>query len=123
MPADVPRLRVHANQDIAWELYDRGVVEPVESPLVVKGRELVNGAFGVAKPNKHLADDRPVLRLIMDFRAVNSVTRLLEGDIRSLTSAPSLQHIALPEGKLLRLSADDLCAALYLFVLRSGGAN
>ena len=124
LPADIPAPRVHALPEqwhlIARELYDRGLVEPVEEPLMIKGKALVNGAFGVVKPNKHLPDDRPVLRLIMDFRGINSVTRVLEGDIRSLTGAPSLQHVVLPEGKVLRLSADDLCAAFYLFSLPPG---
>ena len=40
----------------------------------------------------------------MDFRARNAATRVLEGDIRSLTRA-------------LRMSAEGLVAAFYLFAL------
>lgn len=79
-----------------------------------------NGAFGVVKTGKFLSDERPVLRLIMDFRAVNSVCSVLTGDIKTLTGAPSLQHIVLPEGHVLRMSADDLVAAFYLFELPRG---
>ena len=55
----------------------------------------------------------------MDFRAINSVTEVITGDVRSLAGAPSLQHIVLPEGKVIRMSADDLVAAFYLFRLPS----
>eukprot|EP00435_Cladocopium_sp_Y103_P034012 s218_g8.t1 len=124
MPEDVPRPKVHASQDqwnlIAKDLYERGLVEPVEEPLMVKGKPLLNGSFGVIKPGKYLDDERPVLRLIMDFRATNAVTKVLTGDVRSLTGAPALQHIVLPEGQVLRVSADDLVAAFYLFALPKG---
>lgn len=86
MPEDLPRPKVHASPEqwqlltqlIAKELYARGLVEPVESPLEVKGKPLCNGAFGVVKPGKFLEDERQILRLIMDFRAVNAATRILE---------------------------------------------
>eukprot|EP00435_Cladocopium_sp_Y103_P045195 s780_g12.t3 len=93
MPEDVPQPNVHASQGqcelIAKELFSRGLVEPVEEPLMVKGKPVCNGAFGVVKPGRFLEDERPILRLIMDFRATNSVTRVLEGDIRTLTGAPA----------------------------------
>eukprot|EP00438_Fugacium_kawagutii_P004408 Skav228593 [mRNA] locus=scaffold1161:70199:75552:+ [translate_table: standard] len=124
LPEEIPAPRVYADQEqwdlIAKELLDRGLVEPVEDPLVMRGKVLTNGAFGVVKPGKYLSDDRPVLRLIMDFRGVNSVTKVLEGDVRTLTGAPALQHVVLPGGKVLRVSADDLVAAFYLFGLPRG---
>ena len=86
----------------------------------MKGRPLLNGAFGVVKAQKFLPDERPVLRFIMDFRATNAATHVLEGDVRSLTGAPALQHIVLPQGKVLRISADDLVSAFYLFQLPKG---
>eukprot|EP00438_Fugacium_kawagutii_P000873 Skav218505 [mRNA] locus=scaffold1564:7454:12902:+ [translate_table: standard] len=124
LPEEIPAPRVHCSPEqwelIGKELVDRGLAEPVEDPVVMRGKVLTNGAFGVVKPNKFLPDDRPVLRLIMDFRGVNSVTKILEGDVRTLTGAPSLQHVVLPGGKVLRLSADDLVAAFYLFALPRG---
>lgn len=53
----------------------------------------------------------------MDFRAVNSVTEIVTGDVRSLAGSPSLRHVVLPAGKVIRMSADDLVAAFYLFRL------
>lgn len=71
----------------------------------------------MVKPRRYLDDERPILRLIMDFRGTNAATRVPEGDVRSLTGAPALQHLVLPAGKVLRMSADDLVSAFYLFAL------
>eukprot|EP00438_Fugacium_kawagutii_P020958 Skav211849 [mRNA] locus=scaffold305:925833:932175:+ [translate_table: standard] len=124
LPDEIPEPRVHADETqwkaIAKELYERGLVEPVEDPLVIRGRIVTNGAFGVVKPGRYLEDERPVLRLIMDFRGVNSVTQVLEGDVRTLTGAPALQHVVLPGSKVIRVSADDLVSAFYLFSLPPG---
>eukprot|EP00438_Fugacium_kawagutii_P005653 Skav226155 [mRNA] locus=scaffold3275:8981:13610:+ [translate_table: standard] len=124
LPEEIPEPRVHCDegqwQAIARELFDRGLVEAVEDPLVIRGRIVTNGAFGVVKPGKYLEDERPILRLIMDFRGVNSVTRVLEGDVRSLTGAPSLQHVVLPGSKVIRVSSDDLVSAFYLISLPKG---
>eukprot|EP00438_Fugacium_kawagutii_P004912 Skav217251 [mRNA] locus=scaffold47:369148:372975:- [translate_table: standard] len=123
-PEDIPAPKVHADieqwEKLAHELHQRGLIEAVEDPILVKGKPLRNGAFGVVKAGKFLPDERPVLRLIMDFRAINSVTTVLTGDIKTLTGAPALQHIVLPEGHVLRMSTDDLVAAFYLFQLPPG---
>ena len=121
MPDDIPAPKVHASEEqwekIVKELHARGLVRPVEEPLEVKGKPLLNGSFGVVKPGKFLDDERPILRLIMDFRATNAVTKILAGDVRTLSGSPALQHVVLPQGRVLRLSADDLVSAFYLFAL------
>ena len=86
-------------------------MKTVEAPVLVRGEFLANGSFGIVKPGKYLDDERPILRLIMDFRGTNAATRVLEGDVRSLTGAPALQHVVLPAGKVARMSADDLVLA------------
>ena len=121
LPVDVPRPKVHASEEewgkIAGALYKRGLVRPVVKVAKVEDQEVLNGAFGVPKPGKLLEDGRDVLRLIMDFRGVNSVMKIIEGDVRTLTGAPALQHVVMPKGSLLRISADDLVSAFYLFAL------
>eukprot|EP00435_Cladocopium_sp_Y103_P061594 s1327_g23.t1 len=121
LPEDLPSPRVHASPEqwelIVQELYKRGLVVPVEDPVEVKGKMLLNGAFGVPKPGKYLDDERSVLRFIMDFRCTNAATRILTGDVGTLSGAAALQHVVLPEGHVVRLSADDLVAAFYLFGL------
>ena len=124
MPVEMPRPQIHASREewekIAGEMYTRGLVKTVEAPVLVRGRYLVNGSFGVAKPGKYLDDERPVLRLIMDFRGTNAATRVLDRDVRTLTGAPALQHVVLPAGKVVRMSAHDLASAFNLFALPPG---
>eukprot|EP00438_Fugacium_kawagutii_P027179 Skav234838 [mRNA] locus=scaffold1428:135350:140785:- [translate_table: standard] len=124
LPDELPVPRVRASPQewvsIVEELHKRGLVEAVEAPATVRGKPILNGAFGVTKAGKFLEDERPVLRFIMDFRSVNSAMKVLEGDVRSLSGAPSIQHVVLPAGKVLRISADDLCSAFYLFALPPG---
>ena len=121
LPVTLPTPKVMASEEewnkVAGALYQRGLIRPVESVAKVENQRILNGAFGVPKPGKKLEDGRDVLRLIMDCRAINSVMKIIEGDVRTLTGAPALQHIVMPEGHLLRISADDLVAAFYLFAL------
>ena len=69
---------------------------------MVKGKAVMNGAFGVAKPGKFLEDERPILPLIIDFRGTNSVSRILTGDVKTLSGAAAFQHVVLFEGKVVR---------------------
>eukprot|EP00435_Cladocopium_sp_Y103_P035992 s493_g9.t1 len=121
LPDDLPTPKVHASPEqwelIVQELHKRGLVVPVEDPVRVRGKMILNRAFGVPKPGKFLEDERAVLRLIMDFRCTNTATRILTGDVGTLSGAAALQHVVLPEGQVLRVSADDLVAAFYLFGL------
>ena len=102
---------------IGAELFRRGLVRPVDRCASLDGKRILNGAFGVVKPNKTTESGKEVLRFIMDFRACNSVTKIIEGDVRTLASAPALQHVVMPSGSVMRISAEDLVAAFYLFAL------
>ena len=121
LPVKMPKPKVMAEDEewekIGAELYFRGLVRPVEQCAQLDGRRILNGAFGVVKPNKATPSGKEVPRLIMDFRACNAVTKIIEGDVRTLASAPALQHVVMPSGSVLRLSAEDLVSAFYLFSL------
>ena len=121
LPLKLPQPKVMAKEDdwnkIAAALYQRGLVRPVDNVAKVDDQMILNGAFGVPKPGKTLEDGRDILRFIMDFRAVNSVMKIIEGDVRTLTGAPAFQHIVMPMGSVIRISADDLVSAFYLFGL------
>ena len=121
LPLKLPQPKVMAKEDdwnkIAAALYQRGLVRPVDNVAKVDDQMILNGAFGVPKPGKKLEDGRDILRFIMDFRAVNSVMKIIEGDVRTLTGAPAFQHIVMPTGSVIRISADDLVSAFYLFGL------
>ena len=112
LPERLPRPRILAESaewhKIVAELHARGLIEPVDEPVVGRGGYISNGSFGVVKAGKFLPDGRPVLRLIMDLRHTNVATRIITEDIRSLTGAAALQHVVLPDGHVMRMSADDL---------------
>ncbi|CAJ1387202.1 unnamed protein product [Effrenium voratum] len=121
LPPEVPEPRIHAEKDewhkICRALYERGLVRPVKDFPVLDGQTVVNGAFGVAKSGKVTAEGQEVLRFIFDLRASNSVLRVIEGDIKSLTGAAAFQRIVLEDSEVIRLSGDDLVSAFYLFEL------
>jgi len=121
LPENIPQPRVMADDDewerIGAELFRRGLVRPVDRCASLDGKRILNGAFGVVKPNKTTESGKEVLRFITDFRACNSVTKIIEGDVRTLASAPALQHVVMPSGSVMRISAEDLVAAFYLFAL------
>lgn len=83
---ELPFATVHAThaewEKIAVQLVRRGVAIVLEEDEIerFRGKPILNGAFGVTKPNKFVeveGTQKPVLRLIMDFRAANSVHRML----------------------------------------------
>ena len=61
-------------------MYDRHLVIPVSTRPVVRGEPVLNGAFGVIKPDKFTDTGLPVLRMIIDLRASNTILEQLEGD-------------------------------------------
>ena len=84
---------------------------------------MLNGAFGVAKPDKVLEDGRPILRLIMDLRASNMILEQLDGDLSTLTGAATFQKIVVEQDETLLISGDDLTSAFYLFRLPDAWAE
>ena len=108
--------------NIAIQLVERGVARVIEFQDIAtfQGQPILNGAFGVSKPNKWVGDPKdncPVLRLIMDFRAANAVHRMLPGSVSSLVGAAKWQAFCLEKDEVLVASGDDLVAAFYLFRL------
>lgn len=89
-------------------------VIPPDNMQQCRGAPILNGAFGVIKPNKYIEGpgSAPVLRLIMDFRVANSV-----GDVRSLAGPAAWQAIATTGCQVLASSADDLRTLCVVKVL------
>ena len=121
---ELPSATVHATQEewekIAVQLVQRGVAVVLEEEEIelFRGQPILNGAFGVTKPNKFVDVDgveKPVLRLIMDFRATNSVHRMLPGSVDSLVGPAKWQAIILGDKQTLVTSGDDLVSCFYLF--------
>ena len=122
VPLPLPHAVVRATQDhwdvIAKELVDRGIatVIPEQDVATVNGEKVLNGAFGVVKPNRWV-DGKPVLRLIMDFRAANALHRSLPGSVESLVGPSKWQAICLEPEEVLLASGDDLVSCFYLFAI------
>ncbi len=121
---DLPHAVVRSTQDqwntIARELVQREVacVIPAADIAQFKGQPILNGAFGVVKPGRWIGDpleNRPVLRLIMDFRAANMVHRELPGGVHTLVGPSKWQGFVLEKGEVLVSSGDDLVSSFYLF--------
>ncbi len=121
---DLPFATVRATQQewnrIGREMLERGVACVMEPHEVARcnGEMILNGAFGVIKPNKWVGDpscNRPVLRLIMDFR--NTVHRMLPGSVSSLVGAAKWQGFCVGQDQVVLASGDDLVSAFYLFRL------
>ena len=124
VPDPLPHAVVRATQSewdiIAAQLVQRGVARVIEEDQIArhKGELVLNGAFGVVKPNKTVDGGDgplPVLRLIMDFRAANALHRMLPGDVDSLVGPAKWQGISLGWDQVLVTSGDDLVACFYLF--------
>lgn len=118
---EVPQPRVMC-EDGEWPkvvkaLYERHLVVPVNTRPSVRGEPVLNGAFGVVKPQKYTDTGLPVLRMIVDLRASNTILEQLEGDVRTLTGAAAFQKLMMGPDEELLVSGDDLTAAFYLFRL------
>lgn len=87
-----------------------------EDVLVFKGVRILNGIFGVRKPT-FLEDGRPVLRVIMNLRASNSILKQLKGAVNSLPAITCFQSATLEENEGLHFYQSDMCSAFYLFRL------
>ena len=77
-----------------------------------RGQVDENSAFGVVKPEKVLEDERPVLRLMIYFRFTNGYSGRCAKSDRSCCGATAVMLA----GNVLTMSADDLVAALYVFI-------
>ena len=124
VPHELPHAVVRATQQewnvIAAEMVQRGVACVIEEDDIAtfRGEKVLNGAFGVVKPNRwvdHGGQQLPVLRLIMDFRAANCLHRMLPGAVDSLVGAAKWIGFTLGPGEVLVSSGDDLVACFYLF--------
>ena len=125
LPNEAPRAgSVMATPDeailIAKNLLDLGLVRILSENelVVVGGRPLLNGLFGVSKGkpvpgNEHLT----VLRLIMNLTASNSVMEDLRGDIGALPYFGQWKAIILNDNENLLWSYEDMIGCFHLFRL------
>ena len=103
-------------EQVCDELVKRGICEwfPASEVLTINGVRVLNGLFGVCKPSK-LADGRPILRVIMNLKATNSVMDQIRGAVDGLPAITAWQA-ALLEGKEgFHFYQSDISSAFYLF--------
>ena len=81
-------------------LKERGVGRwvPTNVPFQTSQGPLLNGLFGVEKPGKLSALNKPVLRVIMNLVLANNVLGIIKGDISFLPNATSWLPLVLDEG-------------------------
>ena len=120
LPYAVVRATQSEWETIGRALLERGVATVIKEKDIAtcRGQKILNGAFGVVKPGKWVgdpADNKPVLRLIMDFRCANVVHRMLPGAVDSLVGPSKWQGLTLNPNEFLVASGDDLVACFYLF--------
>ena len=103
---------------VCEELVSRGICEwiPTLEVIEVKGVRILNGLFGVKKPAK-LADGRPVLRVIMNLKATNSVMRQIRGAVDGLPAITAWQAGILENQESFHFYQSDISSAFYLFAL------
>ena len=120
-----PTARVHICRGHELEVFklleQRGIIGWMDDQDVFRDKrgQYLSGMFGVVKQGKFTADNKPVLRCIMNLIPINGLFRVLRGDIHMLPSATSWMPLVLADGETLAMSQGDMHAAFYLFQLPS----
>lgn len=124
---EIPKPQVMCSDEewprVVKALWERNLVAPVQTRPTVQGVPVLNGAFGVIKPERFTDTGLPVLRMIVDLRASNTILDQLEGDVQTLTGAASFQKLMVGPEEQLLVSGDDLNSAFYLFRLPAEWPN
>ena len=122
-PATVPSARVMVAKN-EWEhavsmLYARSLVAPIPDSDVfqVDGHMVLNGMFGVEKPDKPPTSRGPALRLITNFVPINSYIREVLGEVHTLPRAGQWATVVLADGQVLVSYSKDQSASFYLYSL------
>ena len=121
---ELPRLQGKINivpedlDAVVGELCKRNVCSwvPLCDVLHYRGQPVLNGMFGVEKPSK-LADNSPVLRVIMNLIPSNSIPRQLTGGTSSLPYITQWLSTVLEDQQEVRFWQSDMSSAFYLFSL------
>ena len=103
---------------IAKLLVHRNVCKwiPLDEVFTYRNQKVLNGLFGVPK-NSAVKSGKPVLRVIMNLVASNSVMKQFEGSVGNLPAITSWMSTVLDEDEEVRLWQLDMSNAFYLFKL------
>ena len=105
---------------VEWEKVSHGLVSKGrckvmrESELYhVQGRPLLNGMFSVSK--QEIINNVEACKLIMNLKPLNSISRALEADTRTLPSITGLAGLFLEIDELILTNCEDVKCFFYLF--------
>eukprot|EP00971_Amphidinium_carterae_P167159 3312114-Amphidinium_carterae.1 len=108
-------------RSIARGLIERNLCRliPKQELLHIGGEPLVNGCFGIPKPNCKEEGPAP-LRFIMNLTATNSIMKRFDGDVALLPALSFWRAIVLTDNDCLVMSFEDLKGAFYLLQVPAG---
>eukprot|EP00435_Cladocopium_sp_Y103_P065421 s378_g27.t1 len=121
---ELPKLqgKIHVEQGeldlVTKALVDCGVCTwiPLKEVLTFRNQPVLNGLFGVPKPSK-LDTGEPVLRVIMNLVASNSVMLQLQGQVQSLPNITAWMSTVGEGDDKVKIWQSDMSNAFYLFRL------
>ncbi|CAK0812349.1 unnamed protein product [Prorocentrum cordatum] len=124
-PEEIPKASVQVASDDEWyavckHLVDAGIFEPVEDREIfqVGGKQVLAGAFAVAKSGTPTPPFTRVTRLIINMVPQNAYQRIAaETDLDTLTPSSTWASIVVPDGQALLWSSDDQSGAFHLYAL------
>lgn len=93
-----------------------GICEWIKESQVVRvrGEKVLNGLFGVRKPAT-LPSGEPILRVIMNLKATNSVMHQIRGAVEGLPAITAWQAAVLESQHCFHYYQSDISSAFYLF--------
>lgn len=104
--------------DLVQGLLERNLcgIMPLSEVFSVDGSPILGGLFGVPK-GESKDDGTPILRLIMDLRAINQNFISLGGDLSTLPVLSQLFQLQLMPHEQLVISSEDIRAMFYVIGL------
>ena len=122
-PDPLPKASMNCTREdwleIARVLVAENIMEPIKREEIfrVRGELLLNGIFAVEKKGVPAPGETRITRLIMNCVPSNSIQRLMEGDLPTLSSSSQWTAAYLHPSQVLLWSGDDQRGAFYAWRL------
>ncbi len=122
-PSEPPRAKVFCDKaelnKVMCLLWRRGVVEAIDDNHVFTalGKQMLQGMFGVERPQDPVTPSGPGLRVIINLIPTNTYLREQAGDVCTLPMGGQWAVLVLLEGEVVWLRSEDQKACFYLYQL------